>query len=53
MKGRLSLKPSPSMGEGWEGVILPTAQEATASLRTASTKRPSNCSEKTEKPGPG
>jgi hypothetical protein len=34
------------MGEGWEGVLLPAAQEASASLRTASTKRPGNCSEK-------
>jgi hypothetical protein len=57
MKGRLSLepspKPSPLMGEGWEGVMLPAAQEASASLRTASTKRPGNCSEKIRNRAPG
>ncbi len=40
------------MGEGGEGVTLPAAQETSDSLRTASTKRRGNCSEKIEKRGP-
>jgi hypothetical protein len=40
------------MGEGWEGVMPPAAQEVSGSLRTASTKRRGNCSEKIEKLGP-
>jgi hypothetical protein len=40
------------MGQGWEGVTLPAAQGASGSLRTASTKRRGNSSEKIEKLGP-
>ena len=40
------------MGEGWEGVVLRAAQEASDSLRTASTKCRGSCSKKIEKLDP-
>jgi hypothetical protein len=39
------------MGEGWEGVVLPAAQDASDSLRTRN-KTPGQCPEKIEKLGP-
>jgi hypothetical protein len=40
------------MGEGWEGVTLPAAQEASDASALAN-KTPGNGSEKIEKLGPG
>jgi hypothetical protein len=49
---KFSSPDSPALdGEGWEGVTLPAAQEASDSLRTAQ-QTPGNCSEKIEKLGP-
>jgi hypothetical protein len=52
MKGRLSLEPSPMMGESWEGVMFPATQEASDSLRTLN-KTPGQLLREDRETGPG